>query len=52
MLETIRNKLHELEQQKEQTVAQLNAICGAEQILRELLAEAEAESEKGDKPDA
>ena len=42
-LEMIRNKLKQLEQQKEQTVAQLNAICGAEQVLRELLVEAEKE---------
>ena len=36
--ETIRKKLKEIIQQKEQAVAQLNALCGAEQVLRELLA--------------
>ncbi|MBQ7547880.1 MAG: hypothetical protein IJT41_13065 [Clostridia bacterium] len=45
--ETIRNKLRELDQQKEQAIAQLNAICGAQQVLQELLSEAEEE----DKPD-
>lgn len=45
--ETIRNKLKELDQQKEQTLAQLNAIIGAQQVCRELLKEAEEE----DKPD-
>lgn len=43
-LETVRNKLMELDKQKEQTIAQLNAIIGAQQVLRELLSEAEKEA--------
>lgn len=37
MEEMIREKLAELSKQKEQTLAQLNAILGAEQTLTELL---------------
>ena len=37
MEEKIRQKLEELSQQKEQTLAQLNAILGAEQALKALL---------------
>ena len=37
MEERIRAKLKDLEQQKEQTLAQLNAILGAEQALLDLL---------------
>ena len=37
MEEKIRQKLEELSQQKEQTLAQLNAILGAEQALQALL---------------
>ena len=43
-LETVRNKLMELDKQKEQTIAQLNAIIGAQQVLRELLSDAEKEA--------
>ena len=37
MEERIRAKLKDLEQQKEQALAQLNAILGAEQALLDLL---------------
>lgn len=37
MEEKIREKLKELETQKEQALAQLNAILGAEQALKHLL---------------
>ena len=37
MEERIQTKLAELALQKEQTMAQLNAILGAEQALRQLL---------------
>ena len=37
MEERIQSKLTELAQQKEQALAQLNAILGAEQALRQLL---------------
>lgn len=37
MTERIQAKLTELAQQKEQTLAQLNAILGAEQALQQLL---------------
>lgn len=41
--QTLRDKISELGKQKEQVIAQLNALCGAEQVLRELLSEAENE---------
>ncbi|MBR4766755.1 MAG: hypothetical protein IK085_08340 [Clostridia bacterium] len=44
MEEKIKAKLDEIAKQKEQLVAQLNALMGAEQTLLELL--------KGDKNDA
>jgi len=37
MTERIQSKLKELAQQKEQALAQLNAILGAEQALQQLL---------------
>jgi predicted secreted protein len=37
MEERIRRELEKLAQQKEQALAQLNAILGAEQALRQLL---------------
>jgi len=37
MEERIRKELEKLAQQKEQALAQLNAILGAEQALRQLL---------------
>jgi hypothetical protein len=42
MQEKIQAKLAELAQQKEQALAQLNAILGAEQALKSLLEETEA----------
>ena len=45
MTERIQAKLKELAQQKEQALAQLNAILGAEQALQQLL-----EPEKKEEP--
>lgn len=45
MTDRIQAKLTELAQQKEQTLAQLNAILGAEQALQQLL-----EPEKKEEP--
>jgi len=44
MIERIQAELEKLAQQKEQSLAQLNAILGAEQALRQLL-EPEAKEE-------
>ena len=41
MEEKIKQKLEELAKQKEQTLAQLNAILGAEQALKALLEQKE-----------
>jgi len=41
MNEIITQKLTELSAQKEQLLAQLNAVIGAEQVLKELLARKE-----------
>lgn len=43
MEEKIKAKLEELSKAKEQAIAQLNAIAGAEQTLKELLAESDKE---------
>ena len=49
MNEIITKKLTELSAQKEQLLAQLNAVIGAEQVLKELLSGKEAEThERGD----
>jgi hypothetical protein len=45
MQEKIQAKLTELAQQKEQALAQLNAILGAEQALKALLEETEVSGE-------
>ena len=37
--EAIRKKMQELDRQKEQALAQLNAIIGAQQVCRDLLEE-------------
>lgn len=37
MEEKIKSKLEEIEKAKEQAVAQLNALMGAEQVLKEML---------------
>ena len=44
--EKIKEKLEELSKQKEQTLAQLNAILGAEQALHALLETKETKEEK------
>ena len=44
MTEIITKKLTELSAQKEQLLAQLNAVIGAEQVLKELLSGKEAET--------
>ena len=44
MTERIKAKLTELAQQKEQALAQLNAILGAEQALQQLLEPAKEEA--------
>ncbi len=44
MNEIIAKKLTELSAQKEQLLAQLNAVIGAEQVLKELLSGKEAET--------
>ena len=41
MVNLIKAKLIDIQNQKEQLVAQLNACCGAEQTLNELLKELE-----------
>lgn len=41
MEEKLKNKLEEIEKQKEQALAQLNAILGAEQAIKSLLEEGE-----------
>lgn len=45
MKELIEKKLQELAQQKEQALAQLNAILGAEQALKSLLEQEEKTDE-------
>ena len=45
MEEKIREKLKELASQKEQIMAQLNAIMGAEQVLAALVNEEEVKSD-------
>ena len=50
--ETILKKLKTLDQQKEQALAQLNAILGAQQVLRELLEEARKEASDHERSDA
>jgi len=47
MEDRIRKELERLSQQKEQALAQLNAILGAEQALRQLL---EPENKEGGNP--
>ena len=50
--ETIRKKMQELDRQKEQALAQLNAIIGAQQVCRELLEEARKEDTDHERSDA
>lgn len=46
MLEMLNKKLEEITKNKEQAIAQLNAIMGAEQTIRELIES--IEKEKGE----
>ena len=48
MIEIINQKLAELANQKEQLIANLNAVTGAEQVLRELLENADLKTEEGE----
>lgn len=41
--ENLKKRIKEIEKQKEQAIAHINALCGAEQVLQELLADAEKE---------
>ena len=52
MNDIITQKLTELSAQKEQLLAQLNAILGAQQVLRELLEEARKEDADHERSDA
>lgn len=48
MIEIINQKLEELAKQKEQLIANLNAISGAEQVLRELREKVTAEEQEAE----
>ena len=48
MNEIIERKLTELSAQKEQLLAQLNAVIGAEQVLKELLGKEVSDHERSD----
>lgn len=50
--ETIRKKMQELDRQKEQALAQLNAIMGAQQVCRDLLDEVRKEESDNERSDA
>ncbi len=50
--ETILKKLKTLDQQKEQALAQLNAILGAQQVCRDLLDEVRKEDADHERSDA
>lgn len=45
MTEIITKKLDEIKKQKEQLMANLNALVGAEQVLQQLISEISKESE-------
>ena len=45
MLETLNKKLEEISQKKEQAFAQLNAILGAEQAIKQLIEEIKEKEE-------
>ena len=47
MTDILNTKLAEVRKQKEQTVANYNALCGAEQMILQLIAQVEKEG-KGD----
>ena len=48
MNEIITQKLTELSAQKEQLLAQLNAVIGAEQVLKDILGKEDTEHERSD----
>ena len=48
MTEIIQQKLTELSAQKEQLLVQLNAVIGAEQVLKELLGKEVSDHERSD----
>ena len=50
--EAIRKKMQELDRQKEQALAQLNAILGAQQVCSDLLEEARKEDADNERSDA
>lgn len=46
MKEILNNKLEEIRKQKEQVMANLNALSGAEQVLLQLISEIETQVEE------
>lgn len=46
MIEILNAKLEDLAKQKEQLIANLNAVSGAEQVCRELLNDLQAKEKK------
>ena len=48
MREIITQKLTELSAQKEELLARLNAVIGAEQVLKDLLQKEDADNERSD----
>ncbi len=48
MKEIIKQKLTDLSAQKEQLLAQLNAVIGAEQVLKDILGKEDNEHERSD----
>ena len=48
MREIIEQKLTELSAQKEELLARLNAVIGAEQVLKDLLQKEDTEHERSD----
>ncbi len=48
MREIIEQKLTELSAQKEELLARLNAVIGAEQVLKDILGKEEADNERSD----
>lgn len=51
MTDLIKAELENIRKQKEQTIAQLNALIGAEKVLEKVITQAET-PEKGEKKDA
>ena len=48
MREIIEKKLTELSAQKEELLARLNAVIGAEQVLKDILGKEESDNERSD----